>query len=194
MLTRSPFTVGTPLKWYRRPQFVSVSLYSLFPVEYLMFGQFLCIKFKFPYVWYEITRFFVYEVEIGAVTDLFDPQFLSSPPFITLHLLPMEHSNEDMLFLHSVPSGVLNEFRSEMYSGAYIRKNAAMFVDTAWVNIHELKQFLHSKEENRRVERASISTAIKRERDLTIPQHQFGASACRRDCCSEFLWTDIRRL
>ncbi|KAF9479178.1 hypothetical protein BDN70DRAFT_984560 [Pholiota conissans] len=68
----------------------------------------------------------------------------------------MEHSNEDMLFLHSVPTGVLNEFRSEMYSGAYIRKNAAMFVDTAWV-----------KQENQRVERASVSTAIKKERDAS---------------------------
>ncbi|KAF8908580.1 hypothetical protein CPB84DRAFT_1744207 [Gymnopilus junonius] len=55
------------------------------------------------------------------------------------------HSDEDTSFIHSIPSGTLEEFRAAMYRDSYIRNNPAKFLDTAWVDIDELKNFLHSQ-------------------------------------------------
>ena len=80
----------------------------------------------------------------------------------------MTRSDEDTLFLCSIPNGVLEEFRAEacfqftitvfqvdsflptqMYSGSFIRKNPMMFVDTTWVKIDNLKEFLREREVKR---------------------------------------------
>ena len=76
------------------------------------------------------------------------------------------HSDEDVLFLRSIPNGVLKEFRAEVrlrlvkktyttfdsflpmqtYSGSFIKKNPTMFVDTSWVKIDNLRDFLRERE------------------------------------------------
>ena len=35
---------------------------------------------------------------------------------------------------------------TQIYSGSFIRKNPMMFVDTTWVNIDHLREFLHERE------------------------------------------------
>jgi hypothetical protein len=76
-------------------------------------------------------------------------------------------SNEDASFLRSVPNGVLEEFRAEVclrftfkitafdsflpvptqtYPGSFVKKNPTMFVDTTWVDIDSLREFLRERE------------------------------------------------
>ena len=72
----------------------------------------------------------------------------------------MMRSDEEVLFLRSIPNGVLEEFRAEVrlrlvkktyttfdsflqtYSGSFIEKKPTMFVDTSWVKIDNLRDFL----------------------------------------------------
>jgi hypothetical protein len=91
--------------------------------------------------------------------------FIHSSESLHPHLLVMTHNDEDASFLHSIPNGVLEEFRAEaclrilittfdsflpthwqMYSGSFIKKNPMMFVDTKWVKIEILKEFLCERE------------------------------------------------
>ena len=73
-------------------------------------------------------------------------------------------SDEEVLFLRSIPNGVLEEFRAEVrlrlvketytafdsflqtYSGSFIKKKPTMFVDTSWVKIDNLRDFLCERE------------------------------------------------
>jgi hypothetical protein len=47
-----------------------------------------------------------------------------------------------------IPITVFDSFLPmQTYSGSFIRKNPMMFVDTAWVNIKDLKEFLERERE-----------------------------------------------
>ena len=48
-----------------------------------------------------------------------------------------------------IPMTVLDRFLpTQMYSGSFIRKNPTMFVETTWVEIDSLKDFLREREVN----------------------------------------------
>ena len=46
-----------------------------------------------------------------------------------------------------IPMTVFDHFLlTQMFSGSFIRKNPTMFVDTTWVKIESLKEFLRERE------------------------------------------------
>ncbi|KAF8175111.1 hypothetical protein BJ912DRAFT_1075466 [Pholiota molesta] len=81
----------------------------------------------------------------------------------------MKPSEDDALFLRSVPNGIIEEFRAEMYQESFIRKHPEKFVDTAWINVSDLKKFIQAQKESpptcvERVSDTSISVKrVKRE-------------------------------
>ncbi|KAG6804707.1 hypothetical protein H0H92_012705 [Tricholoma furcatifolium] len=49
---------------------------------------------------------------------------------------------EDEAFLRSVPSGVIEEFRDQLYNTSYIHNNPQKFLNTAWIDVDELRRYL----------------------------------------------------
>lgn len=76
----------------------------------------------------------------------------------------MARSTDDTHFLHSVPQELLEAFRDETYTTLYIQRNPLKFIDTNWVDIPGLKEFLARNASD------SLPTRVKMEPDANATQ------------------------
>ncbi|KIM35658.1 hypothetical protein M413DRAFT_326599 [Hebeloma cylindrosporum] len=57
----------------------------------------------------------------------------------------MNHSIDDASFLQNLPFSVLQAFRDQIYSPAYIASHPAKFLNADWVDLKELKEFINQQ-------------------------------------------------
>ncbi|KAF8313350.1 hypothetical protein F5887DRAFT_1090268 [Amanita rubescens] len=54
----------------------------------------------------------------------------------------MPRTEEEKDFLHSVPLGIIEGFRNEIYTKTFIERNPTKFVSNDWIDVRELKEFM----------------------------------------------------
>ena len=82
------------------------------------------------------------------------------------------------MFSHiSIPMAMLTAPRTiQMYQESFIRNNPGKFVDTAWVNVHDLKSFLSAREIHLNVYTYDLFLTCKKEKPLACVSHDPDAS------------------
>ncbi|KAK6978061.1 hypothetical protein R3P38DRAFT_3120609 [Favolaschia claudopus] len=56
--------------------------------------------------------------------------------------MPFQHTAEDSEYIDSLPNKVIKEFRSSIYTSAYIETHSHEFITTNWIHVGQIRQFV----------------------------------------------------
>ncbi|KAK6992570.1 hypothetical protein R3P38DRAFT_3084685 [Favolaschia claudopus] len=56
--------------------------------------------------------------------------------------MPFQHTAEDSEYIDSLPNKVIKEFRSSIYTSAYIETHSHEFITTNWIDVGQIRQFV----------------------------------------------------
>ncbi|KAJ7256387.1 hypothetical protein C8J57DRAFT_1517555 [Mycena rebaudengoi] len=62
---------------------------------------------------------------------------------MSLYLRPSTHSDEDQDFIENLSGRVLMGFRNFVYSEAFVRSHAGLFLDNQWIDVNILRRYVH---------------------------------------------------